>query len=211
MLATRRLLLANAAALSLIGPFAAGRARAETLPPSPPQTEGPFYPETFPLDSDADLVQVRGRAERARGIVTYLEGRLVTQDGRAVPGATIEIWQCDAGGVYHHPRERRGPADANFQGYGRAVTAADGAFRFRTIRPVPYPGRTPHIHAAASGRGFARMVTQLYVAGEPGNERDFLYRSIADPVARRNATLDFAPAPSLEAGALRASARLVLA
>src|SRR4051794_25044223 len=42
--------------------------------------------------------------------------------------------------------------------------------QFLTIRPVPYPGRTPHIHFAVSGRGFARFITQMYVAGESGND-----------------------------------------
>ena len=142
MILPRRLLFGQVGAAALVGAGLFARpAWAQRLAPTPPQTEGPFYPVEFPLDSDADLVQVKGRAERARGIVAYLEGRLVTEDGRAVTGARIEIWQCDANGVYHHPGDRRGPADPNFQGYGRTETGADGVFRFRTIKPVVYPGR----------------------------------------------------------------------
>lgn len=202
---SRRLLLASAAVFGAVPPvFAQTRIR-----PTPPATEGPFYPRRFPLDADADLVQVAGRAGRARGQVAYLAGKLVTSDGRPIRGAQVEIWQCDAGGVYHHVGDASRGADPNFQGYGKAVTAADGAFRFRTIKPVPYPGRTPHIHAIVSGQGLPKLTTQIYSAGEPQNERDFLYRAIA-PAARDGVTMTWRAAPEIETGALLAEARLVL-
>ena len=85
---------------------------------TPPQTSGPFYPLSLPLDADNDLVIVEGRAERAGGTILHLGGRVLDLAGRPVAGVRVEIWQCDAFGVYHHARDRRGPADANFQGFG---------------------------------------------------------------------------------------------
>jgi protocatechuate 3,4-dioxygenase beta subunit len=204
---TRRVLLGTAAAL---GGAAALPAFAEArLTPTPPSTEGPFYPRSFPLDADSDLVQVTGRTGRARGTIVYLAGKLVNPDGKPISGAEVEIWQCDAGGVYHHVGAASRGADPNFQGYGKVQTAADGAFRFRTIKPVPYPGRTPHIHVIVKGQGLPKLATQLYNEGEPQNERDFLFRSIA-PGAREGVIMKFRPASQLESGALLAEPRLVL-
>lgn len=204
---TRRSLLGTAAALGSAAAFPA-LAQARLLP-TPPSTEGPFYPQSFPLDADSDLVQVAGRSARARGQIIYLAGKLVNQDGKPISGAEVEIWQCDAGGIYHHVGSASRGADPNFQGYGKARTAADGAFRFRTIKPVPYPGRTPHIHVIVAGQGLPKLTTQLYNDGETRNERDFLFRSIA-PTARPSVLMKFRPAPELEAGALFAESRLVL-
>jgi protocatechuate 3,4-dioxygenase beta subunit len=203
----RRHLLASGAALAA---HAALSPAAAALLPTPRQTAGPFYPLTLPLDADNDLVQVAGRAERARGTVLHLAGRLLDPDGRAVPGARIEIWQCDAAGVYHHPRDPRGPADPNFQGFGATTTEAGGGYRFRTIEPVAYPGRTPHIHFTISGPGFERLTTQMYVAGQPQNARDFLYRQLGDGAARDAVTVALASAPELEAGAKSATFDIVL-
>jgi protocatechuate 3,4-dioxygenase beta subunit len=185
-----------------------GPAAAERLAPTPRQTEGPFYPRTVPADSDADLVQVAGRSGRASGTIAHLSGRVLDEEGRAIPQAAVEIWQCDAQGVYHHVGGSGG--DPNFQGYGRVETGADGGFRFRTIRPVAYSGRTPHIHVTVSRAGFAKLTTQLYVAGEPLNARDGLYNSIRDPGARRSVTLAYEPAPEIEPGTLKTRATLVL-
>ena len=205
---TRRILLGSAAATAAAFSALPAWAQARLLP-TPRQTEGPFYPRSFPLDADSDLVQVAGRSGRARGTIVYLAGKVVNQDGRPISGAEVEIWQCDAGGVYHHVGEHSRGADPNFQGYGKARTAADGAFRFRTIKAVPYPGRTPHIHVIVAGQGLPKLTTQLYNDGEPQNERDFLFRSIA-PAAREGVLMKFAPAPQLEAGALLAESRLVM-
>lgn len=177
---------------------------------TPRQTEGPFYPRSFPVDVDADLVQVAGRSERARGTIVYLAGKLVNPDGKPIAAGEVEIWQCDAGGVYHHVGSASQGADPNFQGYGKAKVAADGAFRFRTIKPVVYPGRTPHIHAIAKGQGVS-LTTQLYIDGEPQNERDGLFRSIRDPQQRASVLMKFRAAPEIEAGALFAETRIVLA
>jgi protocatechuate 3,4-dioxygenase beta subunit len=117
-------------------------------------------------------------------------------DGRPVRGVRVEIWQCDAFGVYHHPR---GPADANFQGFGYTTSDDQGAYRFRTIEPVPYPGRTPHIHFKIAGPGFEPLITQMYLAGNPLNERDGLYRRLGEQA--RLVTVPLQPAPELEPAA----------
>jgi protocatechuate 3,4-dioxygenase, beta subunit len=202
----RRHLLASGTALAA---HAALTPAAAALLPTPPQSAGPFYPLTLPLDADNDLVQVAGRAQRARGTVLHLGGRLLDPDGRPVPGARIEIWQCDALGVYHHPRDPRGPADPDFQGFGATTVAADGGYRFRTIEPVPYPGRTPHIHFAIRGPGFEPVTTQMYLAGHPQNARDGLYRRL-DSEARDRVSVQLSPAPELEAGAVRGVFDIVL-
>jgi protocatechuate 3,4-dioxygenase, beta subunit len=129
---------------------------ARTLSPTPRQTPGPFYPLSFPQDADNDLVHVAGHQGAAQGSMTRITGRILDLNGRPVPGARVEIWQCDALGRYHHVRDGRGnqPRDENFQGYGATTTDPSGGYEFLTIKPVPYPGRTPHIHFAVSGRGF---------------------------------------------------------
>jgi protocatechuate 3,4-dioxygenase beta subunit len=179
--------------------------------PTPSQTAGPFYPLNLPLDHDNDLVCVTGQPTAALGAVTHLTGQVFNLNGQAIAGATIEIWQCDAHGRYRHPGDSN-PAvlDDGFQGYGQTVSADNGGYRFRTIKPVPYPGRTPHIHFAISGDGFETLVTQMYVAGEPLNERDGPYNGI-DVGARGLVTVAFEPAPEIEADALKANFNIVLA
>lgn len=187
---TRRRVLIGAAGLlaTLVLP-AAGRAALMT----PRQPAGPFYPTELPLDDDNDLVHVAGRDISAEGQVSDLSGRLLDKNGRPLSGVRVEIWQCDANGRYRHPRDPgRRPIDPGFQGFGHTLTDGDGRYRFRTIRPVPYPGRTPHIHVAVRPRDSEPFVTQLYVAGDPRNADDFLFRRI--PVERRPLVLaEFAP------------------
>jgi len=202
----RRRLLASGLSLAVLATATPALA---ALKPTPRQTRGPFYPVRFPPDSDNDLVRVQGRAARAMGEVTHLAGRILDIDGNPIEKARVEIWQCDAGGVYHHPGDRgRKRLDQNFQGYGRTLSDTGGAYRFRTIQPVPYPGRTPHIHFAVQAPGFRELVTQMYVAGHPQNARDFLYRNVADTGAIIAA--DFRPAAELERGALKARFDLVM-
>jgi protocatechuate 3,4-dioxygenase beta subunit len=174
----RREVLGSAAGVAGLAVF--GLAKAAELPPTPAQTPGPFYPPVLPADAGADLVHATGVA---RGVLTQVSGRILDHTGRPLAGAGVEIWQCDANGRYHNVDDgrREPPLDASFKGYGRVVTDEAGGYRFLTIRPVPYPGRTPHIHFAVSAPGGARFVTQMYVAGEKLNERDGLYRSLRDP------------------------------
>ena len=139
-------------------------------------------------------------------MVTHVFGRVLDAEGSAVPHARIEIWQCDSHGRYHYVDDRSSPpVDADFQGYGSTISGTDGAYRFRTIRPVPYPGRTPHIHFAISAPGRGRLITQMYVAGEPLNERDSVLAQISDPGARARVIVPLEPAPQMEAGALAGS------
>lgn len=182
-----------------------------TLALTPRQSTGPFYPATPPLDTDNDLVQVQGREGLAHGVITHITGRVADERGRAVSGARVEIWQCNAFGRYHHPRDRRdAPIDPNFQGYGRNTTSGDGQYRFRTIRPVHYPGRAPHIHFAVSGPGIETLVTQMYVAGESQNARDWLLNGIRDQRARARLVVELLPVPGT-GGELMGRFDLVLA
>ena len=189
----------SAAAATLAAGAAHGQARVAT----PRATEGPYYPVEWQGDADNDLVVVRGAAARAQGQVAHVGGRVLGLDGQPLPGATVEIWQCDANGIYRHPAdEREGRRrDAGFQGRGRAITDASGRYTFRTLRPVAYANRTPHIHyriATADGR---TLVTQMYVEGEPLNGKDFLLNWIRDPQQRAAVLVRFAPADGLEPGA----------
>ena len=190
MLTGRRQFLRGAAGLAAA---AAVPAWAATDLLTPRQTAGPFYPPEVPLDDDNDLVHVSGQTAVAKGEISDLGGRLLDQEGRPLKGMRIEIWQCDANGRYRHPRDPgRAAIDPGFQGIGHSVTDAQGRYRFLTIKPVPYPGRTPHIHVAVFPEGAEPFVTQLYVAGEPRNADDFLYRRI--PVEqRRLVTAEFVP------------------
>jgi protocatechuate 3,4-dioxygenase beta subunit len=177
----RRRLLGGLAAVLVAGPLAAR----SLLDPTPRQPAGPFYPVELPLDDDNDLTRVRGSGGVASGEISDLTGRILGPDGRPLAGMRIEIWQCDANGRYHHPDDPGpGPRDPHFQGFGHTVTDAEGRYRFRTIRPVEYPGRTPHIHVAVQPEWDPPFVTQLYVRGDARNERDFLFRRI--PAGRRH-------------------------
>ena len=160
---------------------------------TPRQSAGPFYPDQPLLDDDNDLTRVPGRVAPAKGAHTDLQGRLLDRNGKPISGARIEIWQCDANGRYRHTRDpSQAQPDPGFQGKGSALTDREGRYRFRTIRPVPYPGRTPHIHVAVFTDQPRPFTTQLYVAGEPGNGEDFLYRRV--PAEHRDkVTAVFAP------------------
>ena len=179
-LCRRPLLLAAAASLAMPALAAGRRALA-------PMTDGPFYPparwrERW-TDWDADLLHVNrdGRTLAARGESLALTLQVADTAGRSIDGAEVEIWQCDALAAYRHPRVALEPGrfDPGFQGFGAARTDRDGASGFLTIRPVPYPGRTPHIHLKVRHPAFGELTTQLFVAGDPGNDGDFLWRALA--------------------------------
>jgi protocatechuate 3,4-dioxygenase beta subunit len=175
-------------------------ARAASRIATPAQAKGPFYPLDLPLDQDNDLVHVEGEARTAAGTVIDVFGQLLDADGRPVAGARIEIWQVNGYGRYHHRYDDQDkPWDPGFQGFGSTLTDAAGGYRFRTVRPVAYPGRAPHIHFAVSDRRFATFYTQMYVAGAPENDSDFLLRSVRDRQAR--ASLIVSLQPSAVAGA----------
>lgn len=200
--------IAGAAALSMPAVLRGAASMA-----TPAQTEGPFYPVTFPADSDSDLVHVAGHAEAAKGMPTRVAGRILDLAGRPVSGARVEIWQCDANGRYHYVRDGDvgRERDDNFQGFGQSVTDTAGGYRFLTIRPVAYTGRTPHIHFAVAAPGRRRFITQMYVAGEPQNERDPVLRDVRDPAARERIIVPLKPAPEIGMDALAATFDIVLA
>jgi protocatechuate 3,4-dioxygenase beta subunit len=196
--------LGSAASLALPGRLTQAAA------PTPRQGEGPFYPTALPSDIDSDLVRVTGADAAALGQVTHVTGRVLDRQGRPLPGLLIEIWQCDANGRYLHQGDRRGQRDPGFQGFGRALADASGGYRFRTIRPVAYPGRTPHIHFKVLRASDELLTTQMYVAGEVLNERDGLYRRL-DSDERERLTVTLRPAPELEGGALSGIFDIVIA
>ncbi|WP_088280848.1 protocatechuate 3,4-dioxygenase [Ideonella sp. A 288] len=210
---TRRAALARLAGLALpatvLGAPAVLLGRAAhaqaTRRPTPAQTEGPFYPVDLPRDTDADLLR-QGDVAYARGQPAWLEGTVSDLAGQPVAGAVVEIWQCDVDGHYRHPGDGD-RADPAFQAFGRVVVDRDGRYRFRTIRPAPYSGRTPHIHVKVKLARRTLLTTQFYVEGDPGNARDPLWRSLRDPADRAALTLPFTPV----ADGLRAEGPIVVA
>jgi protocatechuate 3,4-dioxygenase, beta subunit len=184
---------------------------AEALTRTPAQTEGPFYPNHLPLDTDNDLLVINDGITPGVGEVTYVSGRILDARGEPIRGALVEIWQCDANGAYLHTgTSNANKRDKNFQGFGRFMTGSSGEYLFRTIKPVPYPGRTPHIHYKVKRSGKELLTTQCYIKGHPGNEKDGIWRSIKDEQQRAAITVDFAPLKGAKAGELAAKFDVVL-
>lgn len=184
---------------------------AEELIRTPPQTEGPFYPDHLPLDTDNDLIVVNDGITPAIGEITHLTGRILSPAGEPIRNALVEIWQVDNHGVYlHSGSNNSGARDKNFQGFGRFLTGSKGEYYFRTIKPVLYPGRTPHIHFAIKMKGRDKWTTQCYVKGEPENERDGVLRGIKDPKAKASVIVDFAKIPESRAGELAAKFDIIM-
>ncbi|WP_292442436.1 protocatechuate 3,4-dioxygenase [Methylibium sp.] len=184
------------------------RARAAEPAPlllTPAQTEGPFYPVALPTDNDFDLLRT-GKQAYTRGQPAWLSGTVRDAGGRPVSGAQVEIWQCDDNGHYHHPADG-GKADLTFQGFGRVSVDAQGRYRFRTLRPAPYSGRTPHIHVKVRLGRRELLTTQVYVEGEPRNARDFLWRRLDGEAERAALTVAFLPGE----GGLRAEFPIIVA
>ena len=204
----RRFLSRCGAGLAL---FAAPGAFAEALLQTPRQTPGPFYPDHLPLDTDNDLIIINDNLKPAVGEITYLSGRILDASGNPIRDATVEIWQCDKNGAYLHSgsgnAEKRDP---NFQGFGRFLTSSTGEYLFRTIKPVAYPGRVPHIHFAIKMKGRERWTTQCYIKGDPANPKDGIWKSVKDDAQRESITVDFAPLKSARAGELAAHFDLVM-
>jgi protocatechuate 3,4-dioxygenase beta subunit len=198
--------LAGAALFTAPGLFA------EQLALTPRVTEGPFYPDKMPLDTDNDLIILNDSITPALGEITHLSGRLLTAAGSPVRGAIVEIWQVDNQGIYLNTRDTNngGKRDSNFQGYGRFLTDSSGAYYFRTIKPVPYPGRTPHIHFAVSKNGKRILTTQLLINGHPQNENDGVFKSAGDEAARKLLLADFKPLADSRIGELTANFDIIL-
>ncbi len=190
--------------------FAVPGAFAEELIRTPKQTEGPFYPDHLPLDTDNDLIIVNDGVTPAVGEITHLSGRILDARGQPIRNALVEIWQVDNNGVYLHSKDNHATRDKNFQGFGRFLTGSSGEYYFRTIKPSLYPGRTRHIHYAVKMKGREKWTTQCYVKGEPQNERDGVYSEIKDPSARAAVTVDFAPVTGSRIGELSARFDIVM-
>lgn len=181
----RQVLKSIALAGATLGLTAATRNQV-TCETTPRQPEGPFYPIKDQLDKDADLVTLVGKNTRAQGTVIYISGTVLAANvppsgvGTCQPlaGALVEIWQACHTGKYNHPSDTN-PArlDPEFQYWGKAVTDADGFYRFRTIIPGAYPAdvgwvRPPHIHFKVQKLGYHELITQLYFAGHLLNGKD---------------------------------------
>jgi protocatechuate 3,4-dioxygenase beta subunit len=209
---TRRAFLGLGAAGAAF--FTARGLFAEQLIRTPPLTEGPFYPDKLPLDTDNDLIIINDKITPAVGEITHLTGRILGPTGSPVRDATVEIWQCDANEVYLHTGDSgstRNKQDKNFQGFGRFTTGSTGEYYFRTIKPVPYPGRpAPHIHVKVKRGGRELLTTQIMIAGHAGNERDGVYMSAGDVLDRELIQADFKPLPGSKIGEFTAHFDVIL-
>ena len=187
---------------------------ADQLIRTPSLTEGPFYPDKLPLDTDNDLIIVNNGITPAVGEITHLTGRVLSPTGSPVRNATVEIWQCDANEVYLHTGDSastRNIQDKNFQGFGRFTTGSTGEYYFRTIKPVPYPGRpAPHIHVKVKRGGRELLTTQILVNGHPGNARDGIFLEVVDLIDRELILTDFNPIKESKIGELSARFDIVL-
>ncbi len=145
--------------------------------PTATEMSGPTFGPGLLAEHDSDLiVNYAAPGEAAIGPRILVHGKLQDEDGRAVPGKLIEVWQANAGGRYRHKKDGyAAPLDPNFGGCGRCISGEDGSYSFRTILPGAYPWpnggndwRPAHIHISIFGDGFAqRLITQLYFEGDP--------------------------------------------
>jgi protocatechuate 3,4-dioxygenase beta subunit len=163
---------------------------------------GPQRLERRLAPSEADLAG-RG-AKRAIGQLIHLRARVVDEDGAPVPGALVEIWHCNAAGKYLHPNDTNdAPADPNFNGNARLVAGDSGLVELRTVKPAAYPvpdtagwWRPPHIHFSVWGRVWlSRLVTQMFLPGDPLNEHDAILNAVRDPEARQRCIARLLPTP----------------
>jgi protocatechuate 3,4-dioxygenase beta subunit len=191
--------------------FTARGAFAEELARTPRLTEGPFYPDKLPLDTDNDLIIVNNSITPAVGEVTHLGGKILDIKGDPIKNAVVEIWQVDNKGVYIHSADSgHRQRDTNFQGFGRFVTGSRGEYYFRTIKPVPYTGRTPHIHVKVKKGGRELLTTQIFVNGHPQNRSDGVFAGLRDPLDRELVLVDFKPMKDSKIGELTARFDIVV-
>jgi len=210
---SRRNLLRGGFALGALALFTPG-VFADQLDRTPSLTEGPFYPTHLPLDQNNDLIIVGDSTTPAVGEIAHLSGRILDASGSPIKNAIIEIWQCDAKEVYHLTRdEEQKPTqvDKNFQGFGKFETGSTGEYRFRTIKPVPYPGRpAPHIHFKIKKGGRDLLTSQVFIAGFPGNMKDGVFRGLRDPFERELVQTDFKPIKESKIGEFYAKFDIVV-
>jgi len=180
------------------GGIITGEIYAEALTLTPSATEGPYYPDHLPLDQDNDLTRILDGTAPAGGIVTEFGGRLLKADGTPLGDHTIELWQADANGCYLHSSgvQKGKERDPRFQGYGKIVTNEKGEYRFRTIKPGLYTGRTLHWHIAVNHGGKRLLTTQLFIAGVEQNDRDGILQRIGAPEQKLSVIREFNPRSS---------------
>lgn len=187
---------------------------AEQLALTPSRTEGPFYPDRLPLDTDNDLIIINDRLTPAVGEITHLTGRVLTASGSPIRDVTVEIWQCDANQVYLHTADsesKKDQQDRDFQGFGRFTTGSTGEYRFRTIKPVPYPGRpAPHIHFKVKKGDRELLTSQINIAGHPGNKVDGVVLGGITVFDRELLMTEFRPLPGSKTGELAARFDIIL-
>jgi len=146
-----------------------------------------------------DLTRISGTDSQAAGQVIEVSGRVFSVKGHALSGAVVEIWQADTNGRYIDIKDKSvsAPRDQRFQGYGAVRAGADGAYRFRTIRPASYDTgfskRTPHIHFRVKHQKLGELVTQMYFPGEAMNKQDAVYLALSGNLARDAATARLRP------------------
>jgi protocatechuate 3,4-dioxygenase beta subunit len=200
----------GAAFFTTRGLFAEELARART----PSRTEGPFYPDRLPLDTDNDLIIVGDGTTPALGEITHLTGRVLSASGSPIRDVTIEIWQCDANQVYLHTGDsesKNDQRDKNFQGFGKFTTGSTGEYRFRTIKPVPYPGRpAPHIHFKVKKGDRELLTSQINIAGHPGNAVDHVVLEGIGLFDRELLMTEFTPIKGSKIGELAARFDIIL-
>ena len=166
------------------------------LPHTISEITGPIFNEQI---LSARKIPVNGldltRAEggEALGERIIVSGRVLHEDGRAIPNTLLEIWQANAAGRYRHKWDQHdAPLDPHFIGAGHVLTDAEGRYSFATIRPGAYPWRNhnnawrpAHIHFSIFGPAFAtRLVTQMYFPGDPLVACDPIFNCTADERAR---------------------------
>ncbi len=145
---------------------------------TPAQVEGPFYPVVDQLDTDADLINLKGSQKFAKGQIVMIQGVVTDQNCQPVKSVLVEIWQACHTGRYDHPSDPNPAAiDPDFQYWGKALTNDRGEYRFRTIVPGAYQAdrdwvRPPHVHFKISKLGYMELITQMYFAGHTLNSRD---------------------------------------
>ena len=210
--ASRRSFLRNMAFGSAL--FTTPGLFAEQLFETPSLTEGPFYPDKLPLDQDNDLIIIKDSTTPSVGEITHLTGRVLGTNGSPLKDATVEIWQCDANAVYLHTADsvpKKETQDKHFQGFGRFTTGSSGEYRFRTIKPVPYPGRpAPHIHIKIKQGDRELLTTQLLIRGHEGNARDGVFSGTRDLIDRELLTTEFKPIKESKIGEFAAVFDIVI-
>ncbi|MDG2126177.1 MAG: protocatechuate 3,4-dioxygenase [Verrucomicrobiales bacterium] len=185
---------------------------AEALLQTPFQTEGPFYPDKLPLDTDNDLLVINNSITPSVGDVTHLTGTVRDIKGKPVRNAVVEAWEADANGCYIHTggggnSDKR---DKNFQGFGRFLTDSKGRYYFRTIKPVAYGPRAPHIHMAVIQGDKRMLTTQCYIKGHPLNEKDGPLSILKTKAERDAVIIPFKPVKNSKTGELQARFDIVI-